>query len=70
KRKKLKSLLSTGWNVGLKLLLILLIFLILALELMLPRSLKKNTKCVNAVGEELSVVKHKLKLLDIAAERS
>nr|GFB01844.1 hypothetical protein [Tanacetum cinerariifolium] len=41
-----------------------------ALELMLLRSLKKNTKCVNAAGEELSVVKHKLMLLDTAAERS
>nr|GEW66506.1 hypothetical protein [Tanacetum cinerariifolium] len=40
------------------------------LELMLPRSLKKNTKCVNAAGEELSVVKHKLMLLDTAAKRS
>nr|GEW05004.1 ribonuclease H-like domain-containing protein [Tanacetum cinerariifolium] len=29
----------------------------IALELMLPRSLKKNTKCVNAAGEELSAVK-------------
>nr|GEX39077.1 hypothetical protein [Tanacetum cinerariifolium] len=33
------------------------------------RSLKKNTKCVNAAGEELSAVKHKLMLLDTAAER-
>nr|GEV46070.1 hypothetical protein [Tanacetum cinerariifolium] len=40
-----------------------------ALELMLPRSLKKNTKCFNAAGEELSVVKHKLMLLDTAVER-
>nr|GEU37544.1 putative ribonuclease H-like domain-containing protein [Tanacetum cinerariifolium] len=32
-------------------------------------SLKKNTKCFNAAGEELSVVKHKLKLLDTATER-
>nr|GEW61499.1 putative ribonuclease H-like domain-containing protein [Tanacetum cinerariifolium] len=40
------------------------------LELMLPRSLKKNTKCVNAAGKELSVVKHKLMLLDTAAKRS
>nr|GEW67296.1 ribonuclease H-like domain-containing protein [Tanacetum cinerariifolium] len=31
-------------------------------------SLKKNTKCFNAVGEELSAVKHKLMLLDTAAE--
>nr|GEU79242.1 reverse transcriptase domain-containing protein [Tanacetum cinerariifolium] len=38
------------------------------LELMLPWSLKKNTKCVNAAGEELSAVKHKLMLLDTAAE--
>nr|GEZ53806.1 glutamic acid-rich protein-like [Tanacetum cinerariifolium] len=30
---------------------------------MLPRSLKKNTKCFNAAGEKLSVVKHKLMLL-------
>nr|GEV43076.1 hypothetical protein [Tanacetum cinerariifolium] len=35
---------------------------------MLPRSLKKNTKCFNAAGEELSAVKHKLMLLDTAAE--
>nr|GEU49541.1 retrovirus-related Pol polyprotein from transposon TNT 1-94 [Tanacetum cinerariifolium] len=28
----------------------------------------KNTKCFNAAGEELSVVKHKLMLLDTAAE--
>nr|GEU70965.1 hypothetical protein [Tanacetum cinerariifolium] len=41
-----------------------------SLELMLPRSLKKNTKCVNAAGEELSAVKHKLMLLDTTAERS
>nr|GEX92130.1 hypothetical protein [Tanacetum cinerariifolium] len=33
------------------------------------RSLKKNTKCVNAAGEELSAVKHKLMLLHTAAER-
>nr|GEW71108.1 hypothetical protein [Tanacetum cinerariifolium] len=39
------------------------------LELMLPRSLKKNTKCFNAAGEELSAVKHKLMMLDTAAER-
>nr|GEU28757.1 ribonuclease H-like domain-containing protein [Tanacetum cinerariifolium] len=39
-----------------------------ALELMLPRNLKKNTKYFNAAGEELSVVKHKLMLLDTAAE--
>nr|GEU40463.1 hypothetical protein [Tanacetum cinerariifolium] len=32
------------------------------------RSLKKNTKCFNATGEELSAVKHKLMLLDTAAE--
>nr|GEW41356.1 hypothetical protein [Tanacetum cinerariifolium] len=29
----------------------------------------KNTKCVNTAGEELSAVKHKLMLLDTAAER-
>nr|GEV51063.1 hypothetical protein [Tanacetum cinerariifolium] len=40
----------------------------LALGLMLPRSLKKNTKCFNAVGEELSAVKHKLMRLDTAAD--
>nr|GEW05583.1 putative ribonuclease H-like domain-containing protein [Tanacetum cinerariifolium] len=34
-----------------------------ALELMLPRSLKKNTKCVNVAGEELSAAKHKFMLL-------
>nr|GEY92442.1 hypothetical protein [Tanacetum cinerariifolium] len=33
------------------------------LELMLPRSLKKNTKCVNAAGEELSAAKHKLMIV-------
>nr|GEW05002.1 hypothetical protein [Tanacetum cinerariifolium] len=33
-------------------------------------SLKKNTKCVIAAGEELSAVKYKLMLLDTAAERS
>nr|GFA47442.1 hypothetical protein [Tanacetum cinerariifolium]GFA55945.1 hypothetical protein [Tanacetum cinerariifolium] len=38
------------------------------LESMLPRNLKKNTKCFNAAGEELSAVKHKLMLLDTAAE--
>nr|GEW12350.1 hypothetical protein [Tanacetum cinerariifolium] len=32
-------------------------------------SLKKNTKCFNAAGEELSAVKHKLMLLDTAADR-
>nr|GFB15426.1 zf-CCHC domain-containing protein/DUF4219 domain-containing protein/UBN2 domain-containing protein [Tanacetum cinerariifolium] len=31
-------------------------------------NLKKNTKYFNAAGEELSAVKHKLMLLDIAAE--
>nr|GEX01080.1 hypothetical protein [Tanacetum cinerariifolium] len=40
-----------------------------ALELMLPWSLKKNTKCFNAVGEELSDVKHKLMLLDTVVKR-
>nr|GEV40003.1 hypothetical protein [Tanacetum cinerariifolium] len=35
---------------------------------MMPWSLKKNTKCFNAAGEELSAVKHKLMLLDTAAE--
>nr|GEV11032.1 retrovirus-related Pol polyprotein from transposon TNT 1-94 [Tanacetum cinerariifolium] len=35
----------------------------LLLELMLPRSLKKNTKCVNAAGDELSAVKHKLMMM-------
>nr|GEU83758.1 hypothetical protein [Tanacetum cinerariifolium] len=39
-----------------------------SLELMLPRSLKKNTKCFNAAGEELSAVKHKLMLLDTDAK--
>nr|GEU81060.1 retrovirus-related Pol polyprotein from transposon TNT 1-94 [Tanacetum cinerariifolium] len=39
-----------------------------ALELMLPWSLKKNTKCFNAVGEEVSAAKNKLMLLDTAAE--
>nr|GEU77779.1 putative ribonuclease H-like domain-containing protein [Tanacetum cinerariifolium] len=39
------------------------------LELMLPWSLKKNTKCFNAAGEELSAVKHILMLLDTTAER-
>nr|GEY33627.1 hypothetical protein [Tanacetum cinerariifolium] len=38
------------------------------LELMLPRNLNKNTKCFNAAGEELSVIKHKLMLLDTVAE--
>nr|GEY32574.1 ribonuclease H-like domain-containing protein [Tanacetum cinerariifolium] len=38
------------------------------LELMLPKSLKKNTKCFNAAGEELSAVKHKLMLLNTVAE--
>nr|GEX01079.1 ribonuclease H-like domain-containing protein [Tanacetum cinerariifolium] len=33
------------------------------------RSLKKNTKCFNAAGEELSAVNHKLMLLDTVAER-
>nr|GEX09857.1 hypothetical protein [Tanacetum cinerariifolium] len=37
----------------------------MSLELL---SLKKNTKCFNAAGEELSAVKHKLMLLDTAAE--
>nr|GEY38674.1 putative ribonuclease H-like domain-containing protein [Tanacetum cinerariifolium] len=32
------------------------------------RSLKKNTKCFNAAGEKLSAVKHKLMLLDTAAD--
>nr|GEZ59091.1 putative ribonuclease H-like domain-containing protein [Tanacetum cinerariifolium] len=61
--------------VGLNLLLILVIFLLLAfrvdavneikekhqlLELMLSKRSKKNTKCVNAVSEELTAAKHKL----------
>nr|GEX17427.1 hypothetical protein [Tanacetum cinerariifolium] len=33
------------------------------LELMLPRNLKENTKCVNVAGEELSATKHKLMML-------
>nr|GEU42657.1 hypothetical protein [Tanacetum cinerariifolium] len=33
------------------------------ISLELLRSLKKNTKCVNAAGEELSAAKHKLMLL-------
>nr|GEW57928.1 retrovirus-related Pol polyprotein from transposon TNT 1-94 [Tanacetum cinerariifolium] len=33
------------------------------LELMLSKRSKKNTKCVNAVNEELTVAKHKLMLL-------
>nr|GEY65899.1 hypothetical protein [Tanacetum cinerariifolium] len=40
------------------------------LELMLSKRSRKNTKCVNAVGEELTAAKHKLKLKlfkDIAA---
>nr|GEV60457.1 reverse transcriptase domain-containing protein [Tanacetum cinerariifolium] len=41
---------------------------VLALELMLPRNLKKDTKCFNAAGEELSDIKHKLMLLDTTAE--
>nr|GEU61311.1 ribonuclease H-like domain-containing protein [Tanacetum cinerariifolium] len=41
----------------------------LALELMLPWSLKKNTKCFNAAGEELIAVKHILMLLNTTAER-
>nr|GEW30995.1 hypothetical protein [Tanacetum cinerariifolium] len=39
-----------------------------ALELMLPRSLKKNTKCFNVASEELSAVKHKLMLLNTNAK--
>nr|GEU43606.1 hypothetical protein [Tanacetum cinerariifolium] len=35
----------------------------LLLELMLSRRSKKNTKCVNAVNEELTAAKHKLMLL-------
>nr|GEX69779.1 hypothetical protein [Tanacetum cinerariifolium] len=38
-------------------------------KLMLPWSLKKNTKCFNAAGEELSAVKHILMLLDTTAKR-
>nr|GEY25557.1 hypothetical protein [Tanacetum cinerariifolium] len=33
------------------------------LELMLSKRLRKNTKCVNAADEELTVAKHKLMLL-------
>nr|GEU61310.1 DNA helicase [Tanacetum cinerariifolium] len=40
-----------------------------SLELMLPWSIKKNTKCFNVAGEELSAVKHILMLLDTTAER-
>nr|GFA98867.1 hypothetical protein [Tanacetum cinerariifolium] len=39
------------------------------MSLELLRSLKKNTKCFNAAGEELSAVKNKLMLLDTIAER-
>nr|GFB42741.1 hypothetical protein [Tanacetum cinerariifolium] len=35
----------------------------LLLELMLSRRSKKNTKCVNAIDEELTAAKHKLILL-------
>nr|GEV88954.1 hypothetical protein [Tanacetum cinerariifolium] len=35
------------------------------LELMLSRRSKKNTKCVNAVNEELTVAKHKLMILKL-----
>nr|GEU65355.1 hypothetical protein [Tanacetum cinerariifolium] len=38
----------------------------MSLELL---SLNKNTKCVNAAGEEVGAAKHKLMLLDTAAER-
>nr|GEV25760.1 hypothetical protein [Tanacetum cinerariifolium] len=37
-------------------------FKIKLLELMLSRSLKKNTKCINAAGKEHTAAKHKLKL--------
>nr|GEY00697.1 reverse transcriptase domain-containing protein [Tanacetum cinerariifolium] len=38
-------------------------YIMLLLELMLSKRLKKNTKCVNAVNEELTAAKHKLMLL-------
>nr|GEV29691.1 retrovirus-related Pol polyprotein from transposon TNT 1-94 [Tanacetum cinerariifolium] len=38
------------------------------ISLELIRNLKKNTKCFNAAGKELSAVKHRLMLLDTAAE--
>nr|GEW41430.1 hypothetical protein [Tanacetum cinerariifolium] len=38
------------------------------MSLELIRNLKKNTKCFNAAGKELSAVKHRLMLLDTAAE--
>nr|GEV30120.1 uncharacterized mitochondrial protein AtMg00810-like [Tanacetum cinerariifolium] len=37
--------------------------IVLLLELMLSKRSKKNTKCVNAVNEELTAAKHKLMLL-------
>nr|GEV38815.1 hypothetical protein [Tanacetum cinerariifolium] len=40
----------------------------LSARVVIEKSLKKNTKCVNVAGEELSAVKHKLMLLDTAAE--
>nr|GEZ93530.1 hypothetical protein [Tanacetum cinerariifolium] len=43
--------------------------LALLLELMLSKRSKKNTKCVNAVNEELTAAKHKLMLLATAAEK-
>nr|GEY64458.1 hypothetical protein [Tanacetum cinerariifolium] len=50
--------------VGLKLLLILLMFLLLAFGVDAAEELEeKNTKCFNAAGEELSAAKHKLILL-------
>nr|GEV22470.1 hypothetical protein [Tanacetum cinerariifolium] len=43
---------------------------ILSLELMLPRSLKKNIKCFNAAGEEFSAAKEKLMLLADLEDKS
>nr|GEX71518.1 hypothetical protein [Tanacetum cinerariifolium] len=67
-RHDLKWANCTIHDVGLLSVLILLIFQLLALELMLPKNMKKYTKCFNAAGEELSAVKHKLMLLNTAAE--
>nr|GFA99435.1 hypothetical protein [Tanacetum cinerariifolium] len=41
----------------------------LLLELMLSKRSKKNTKCVNAVSEELTAAKHKFMLLIYCCQR-
>nr|GEU39877.1 hypothetical protein [Tanacetum cinerariifolium] len=52
--------------VGLNLLLILVIFLLLAFRVDAVEEIKENTKCVNAVNEELTAAKHNPQVISAA----